>query len=272
MNKIPLLEISTLPGQHLVERAEHLVVTLSLKFHQQMKLKIGQPYRINDIRWILVLSGSAEYTIDLEKFKLNSGDILLIPSFSIIELTKCSDDFELEGVSISTIQPYTLLHIPNSPRREEFDMIIKLLYTSLKYKSEKYEYANALAKALLELTSELASEKNIISHDIRLFQQFRRMVIMNCKKHRNLSWYASELGVSRHHLSICIKKVSGKSPSEWVEEAVIQEAKTMLFCMDLTVLEISYALGFPNNAFFTKYFKRITGMTPCAYRKKMILK
>jgi len=55
---------------------------------------------------------------------------------------------------------------------------------------------------------------------------------------------------------------------QWINQAVILEAKVLLKHSDLLVFQISDELGFPNPSFFSKFFKRMTGMTPAEYQKK----
>ena len=55
---------------------------------------------------------------------------------------------------------------------------------------------------------------------------------------------------------------------QWINQAIIFEAKVLLKHSDLLVFQISDELGFPNPSFFSKFFKRITGMTPAEYQKK----
>ena len=65
-----------------------------------------------------------------------------------------------------------------------------------------------------------------------------------------------------------IKRISGKSVSEWIDNYVILEAKTLLKYSNMSVQEIAYYLNFPNQSFFGSYFKRNAGMSPSQYKAK----
>ena len=93
-------------------------------------------------------------------------------------------------------------------------------------------------------------------------------VSTNFVKERSVIFYADQLFLTPKHLSRVIKEVSGRSAGEWIDEQVILEAKARLKTSSLTVQEISDQLGFPNQSFFGKYFKRHVGMSPSDYRKK----
>ena len=74
------------------------------------------------------------------------------------------------------------------------------------------------------------------------------------------------IGANGAGKSTLIKRISGKSVSEWIDNYVILEAKTLLKYSNMSVQEIAYYLNFPNQSFFGKYFRSHTGMTPSAYR------
>ena len=63
-----------------------------------------------------------------------------------------------------------------------------------------------------------------------------------------------------------IKRISGQSVSEWIDNYVILEAKTLLKYSTMSIQEIAYYLNFPNQSFFGSYFKRNTGMSPSQYK------
>ena len=68
-------------------------------------------------------------------------------------------------------------------------------------------------------------------------------------------------------LSNVIKELTGKSASQWIDDYVVLEAKTLLKSTNLTILQISEELHFANQSFFGKYFKQHTGLSPMRYRR-----
>ena len=81
-----------------------------------------------------------------------------------------------------------------------------------------------------------------------------------------MGFYARQLCITPKYLTTLIKRISGLSVSEWIDNYVIIEAKTLLKYSTMSIQEIAYYLNFPNQSFFGKYFKNHTGMTPTAYR------
>ncbi len=106
-----------------------------------------------------------------------------------------------------------------------------------------------------------------VTHRDEVFQRFMLMLYSNFREHRNVSFYASGSGVSQKYFSTIIRQLSGTSPSEWIERVVTGEAKSMLSDVNRSIKDIATTLNFPDTPTFTKYFRRVTGMTPKEYRK-----
>ena len=96
------------------------------------------------------------------------------------------------------------------------------------------------------------------------------------KDHRNalreylkhIQEYGLKLAVSPNQLNKVVKKETGKSTGELIDEMLIMEIKAMLKYTDLSISEIAYQLDFTDTSHFSKFFKRYAGIAPAAYRQK----
>lgn len=100
------------------------------------------------------------------------------------------------------------------------------------------------------------------------FRQFTELLGEHYKHERSVGFYARQLCITPKYLTTLIKRISGKSVSEWIDNYVILEAKTLLKYSNKSVQEIAYYLNFPNQSFFGSYFKRNAGMSPSQYKAK----
>lgn len=80
------------------------------------------------------------------------------------------------------------------------------------------------------------------------------------------AYLADKLNISRSYLTDLLKIETGKTALELVHIALINEAKNGLRKGNKTVSEIAYALGFENMSYFSRLFKRETGMSPRLYK------
>jgi AraC-like DNA-binding protein len=82
----------------------------------------------------------------------------------------------------------------------------------------------------------------------------------------SVAYFAEELHLSSNYFGDLIKKETGKSAKEYIQDKIIDIAKTKTFDTGKTVNEIAYELGFKYPQHFTRLFKNVTGLTPNEYR------
>ena len=98
------------------------------------------------------------------------------------------------------------------------------------------------------------------------FKQFTHLLGEHFREERSVGFYARQLCITPKYLTTLIKRISGQSVSEWIDNYVILEAKTLLKYSTMSIQEIAFYLNFPNQSFFGSYFKRNTGMSPSQYK------
>jgi AraC-like DNA-binding protein len=86
----------------------------------------------------------------------------------------------------------------------------------------------------------------------------------------NVAFLADQLFVSPRYLSDLLKQETGKTAMELIHIFMISEAKNLLRLGEKGVAEIAYELGFENASYFTRLFKKQTGMKPLEFRKSQM--
>ena len=99
-----------------------------------------------------------------------------------------------------------------------------------------------------------------------IFQRFISLVNAYSKRERNVSFYADKLCLTPRYLNTVIRQASQQTVMDWINQSIILEAKVLLKHSNRLVYQISDELNFPNPSFFSKFFKRMTGMTPHEYQ------
>ena len=97
--------------------------------------------------------------------------------------------------------------------------------------------------------------------------QSKNQKAIEYRRHRDLSYYANKLCKSAKYLSRVIMEATGRSATDWIERCVIMDAKAQLSSTQKRISEISDDLNFASPSFFGKYFKRLTGLSPRAFRE-----
>ncbi len=111
-------------------------------------------------------------------------------------------------------------------------------------------------------------DKEVFDKNIKYFKDFMVLLGQNFRKERSVGFYADKMHLSPKYFTTLIKRASGQTAADWINNYVILEAKNLLKYSTMNIQEISYSLNFPNQSFFGKYFKHHTGMTPSEYKKQ----
>jgi AraC-like DNA-binding protein len=99
--------------------------------------------------------------------------------------------------------------------------------------------------------------------------RFHSDLAQHFREHREVSFYAANACLSSKHFSSVIKKETGHTAAHWIRHHVITEAKMLLHMRgDLSIQAIADMLGFDEQASFSRFFRRETGLSPSLFREK----
>ncbi|MGN0232984.1 MAG: helix-turn-helix domain-containing protein [Bacteroidaceae bacterium] len=103
---------------------------------------------------------------------------------------------------------------------------------------------------------------------IRQEEIFKRFITLlkETQKH-SCAYYAQQLCITPKHLTTVVKKVSGKSVSQWIDFYLMDRILFYLKTTNMTISEISDKMNFSNASFFGKYVKMQTGESPTKLRR-----
>ena len=103
--------------------------------------------------------------------------------------------------------------------------------------------------------------------DVAVLNRFLYLVLRHCDQYRTLKFYAHELCINKNYMSALVSTTSGTPANKWIEIITLQKIKSLLTDTDLTVYQIADRMNFPEASHLTRFFKRLTGITPNEYRR-----
>jgi len=101
---------------------------------------------------------------------------------------------------------------------------------------------------------------------------FVHLVELHVRDHWAIPDYAHALGVTADRLNTAIRRATGRTPMELIHTRLMTEAAMLLDGSALQIVEIAEALGFKDAAYFSRFFKRIAGVSPRGHREGVALK
>jgi AraC family transcriptional activator of pobA len=115
------------------------------------------------------------------------------------------------------------------------------------------------------------SLKNTISasdnRTLMYFQAFKKHIKQTIQETKPISEYAKELNITTVHLNRICNALVQKSALQIVQDYLIVEAKKYLLNTNYSISEVSYLLNFKDPAYFTRLFKKQTGVSPSEFKK-----
>lgn len=85
-------------------------------------------------------------------------------------------------------------------------------------------------------------------------------------RQRTVAFYADRLAIHPHHLNAAVKRATGKTAQQLLQDYIIRFAQNLLLHTDLSVKEISYLLAFRASSHFVTFFKKHTEQSPAQFR------
>ena len=247
------------------------------------------PFAIDDYRFGIIMRGSLRVVFNLVEKKLEEGTLVFLGPGTIITPLWLSDDLEIFGMALFSTyaMPFSSDQLPSAFNGQVRDFQIKADKTDLETAKNIFnalwqlvrtsncnkETRDSLIAALMHLYNSLyhrySELQDMAKHrNQTIIDRFLYLVNNHAAKEHRLSFYASKMCLTERYLGTIIRQESGVTAKEWIDRAIILRIKVELKHTDKTILQISDDLNFPNASFFSKYFKRLTGMTPAEYRQK----
>lgn len=261
-------------------------MVISFAQMQSSLFRTGQPYRTSECRIIRIIRGVGRISINLVEHEVREQMIVISPPNSLIELIALSPDYDFQvivpendflpamqnGALAELCGQHGILLSLTTGEWEHIGVFFSLLWETLHRTPFRREVVQSLVTALLYDIRYIRDQKQVsipsrLSRQEEVFRRFITLVNEHAKHERNISFYAGKLCLTPHYLSTVIRDTSGQTIMQWINQAVVLEAKVLLKHSDLLVFQISDELNFPNPSFFSKFFKRMTGMTPAEYQK-----
>ena len=299
MNRQPQLMDATrmrdILTPHLSQMREHIFMNSELAMVRgdstvfSLLMRQKPPFTINDHRLGIIMNGEAEITINLQDRHLTSGTLVYIGPGTIIHPKRLSPDLRIFGMGLFSNfpMPFAQGQMPSAFNGQvrDFQLLVSeeniatarhILDTiwQMVHASDDYHRPTVTALVAAQMhhynqlfQQQIDQQASSRSREQTIFDRFLQLVTQHCAEHHQIGYYADRMCLTERYLGTVIRQTSGTTAKEWIDRALITQSKVLLRHSDKSVAQISEDLNFPNPAFFSKYFKRLTAMTPLEYRE-----
>jgi AraC-like DNA-binding protein len=102
-----------------------------------------------------------------------------------------------------------------------------------------------------------------------LYEQFMHLVQEHCIAEREVQFYADKLNITAKHLNFVCKQNTDVTASEWIQRYAKERIVLLLKNQNLNIAEIADKMAFSSRSFFTRYVKKLLGVTPSEFRNRL---
>ena len=236
------------------------------------------PARLSENRVVLVMRGKADFTLDMLHFEVKAPCLALLKDKSLLHIRNVSTDFLCHVIaygerSVLDAEKQTVISISNEEQKD-VEQTIRLLWRFCGKAPFPYSVVGPLLESLFEQYALLVKrsarieEKTPRGRKEEIFRDFLSLLSAHFQEQRELRFYADTLCISVHYLCEAVYAAGGHYPKHYIHQSLISEAKYLLAYTPRSAAAISEELGLPNPAWFSRLFKRETGLTPGEFRKQ----
>ena len=230
-----------------------------------------------------VVDGKGEFNIQGQRFPVKANDFVIInPQVEHTELSSPDEPLEyivlgIRGLSFSNLTPVSEGGHPFSffNLRDEQKDILRYLNAMVQEATSQQMSYELVCHNLLEILL-----IKILRHqhfDLEVGKQSKATKDISFIKHYLETYYhesiqledlASMTHLSRFYISHSFKKEIGMSPMEYLIDIRIKESKILLRTTNYSISQVSDIVGFTTPTYFSKQFRKSTGISPTDYREQ----
>ena len=263
---------------------------------QLLNPAVTPPIRFDSPVFFLCRYGEISFSVDYKTYHLTKGSLLALNNRHIVDKIYISSNCEAFGLlvshklmmSIINDTPVVnkmlkisrgfsepLLQLEDDEIRDLADIVVRIKKYLKKpgHAFQNHIIRNEVSNFIMEIAGMVMQKQNIPdkakdkeSRKDEVMNNFIRLIVDHFKEQHEVVFYAKELYMTPANLSRTVMAASGRPPLQWISNALVAEAKTLLRKPDSNIKQVSEELHFSDQSSFGKFFKKHTGLTPIQYK------
>lgn len=243
---------------------------------------------------VILWKGSGVFSVDGINYPYNGYNILFLSPYQKLKLSSGTEEnidvllfhgdyycieYHKEEVACNGLLFNNIYLNPGIElEKSSYEYILELFNYIKKEESEHHPFSESIIKTYIQLILAICSKQknDIMGSSVSSDKlpnknavEFQKLLEINFKKEKELSFYSDKLHITNNTLSKAVKKEFAKTPSQLINERIILESKRLLHLTYRSVKEIAGELGFEDEFYFSRYFKKSVGCSPKNYREKV---
>jgi len=265
-------------------------------FDAKRHFSVKYPHRHDFFEVLFLQKGSGYHVIDGNKYEIKPPGVFFMSPGQAhkLELSQdiegyififTSDFYLLNRINQNSLIEFPFfytIHQDNPPLQINKESDVRFLETLFKQGiaeiDQPGDHIPDMMRSILDLILTTCAARYPVNENLLnkgkgqiLVKKFFHLIEENNQKNLSLSDYASLIGVTANHLTQTVKVLTGKTSLQIIKAKQLLEIKRLLVHTNLNVSEIANQLNFEDQSYFSKFFKRETGLTPLQYRSEALV-
>jgi AraC family transcriptional regulator, transcriptional activator of pobA len=277
--------------QNSIDFEGGLINVSAFPFVGNQFIKIAKPHAHNFLQVFLLEHGTTVIHYEDQNFEITAPAFITIPKniehgFSSSDdcrgwIINLSDSF-LENIlknDADIIMELDVIHIEHLEVGEETERIVQAMQKIVAEFNQKLPGKYIMLQSLVSIlivrlhripvrNTNFLIPKSLDNTYKIYFRQFMTLVKTAHSFKKSIEDYAAELHISQGHLNRVCKSITGKSPKDIITDYCIHETQIALADVEKSIAQVAFNLSFDDPAYFSRLFKKRTGLTPKEFRMK----
>jgi len=249
-------------------------------------------FRIDYYAFCICAAGTIEVEIDNHSYHINPDSFIILAPSAILRIIRFSKDFRMnllffdknfllkniadpffiEKLSLFCNSTFSVIE-PGEDEAQRLFSLLNYLKAQTGRKSRFLEdiVRTIIINLLLEVATLVDINRGEKEEDIQernsLFFKFTRLVQSNATSIKDVQFYADKLFITNKYLINVVKKATGKTPHQVIDETLLKEICVLLGNPEKTISQIAIDTGFGSTSSFCRFFKKYVSISPQEYRK-----
>lgn len=286
---LPVLSISNYEDYNHCQHCGNKFYIRTLSHHIQDNRFLDKPHGHDFFILLLITHGSGTHLIDFKSYEVKPGTIFFLSPGQVHHWHLSEDvngyiifftkEYLLVDFNFNKLPrlPFFYTHI-NSPymevKEEDYAGLLFLFRKIAEEYLERKKFFHDMIRLnlkmlLIDLERKYTGKKampQLMKFQENQIYRLELLIDENFKEHKSIAFYADKMNLSIKQLNSLCRKALNKTPGDLIQERLILEAKRLLFHSDYPVGTIAQILNYMDNSYFTRLFRKTTGITPEQFR------
>ncbi|WP_205501881.1 helix-turn-helix domain-containing protein [Rufibacter psychrotolerans] len=286
--KLPVYRIPDFTAARALTHGFHVV---DLQAHRQKHAFVQAPHKHDFYLLLHIRQGQGTHTIDFTTYDLRPNSVFFLTPGQVHAwdlspdtqgtLLFFSPDFYQEAPGSEQLRQFPFFRAWQNPavlyaEAAQLTPVENLLQDLLREYAQPLSLQTEALRAYLRLLLIFLARLYPAAHAAQdnanwpfYLYQLEALVEQHYREHHPVKFYADALHLSAKYLNELCKQNLGKTTSDLLQERLVLEARRLLtHSPHLNITQVAHALGFEDNSYFSRFFKKHTGNTPEQFRQR----